>query len=67
MLGDYLLRCLKEGYIHHAKQKLVCKEYTSTWPAATVHQWKKDLQQWYTDPSSDPDPFEEPESGESFY
>lgn len=59
-VGTYLLRCLRTALGMHEEQLAMFIEYSSTFPPETVARWRGAVEEWYEDPSSAPDPFEEP-------
>lgn len=50
-----------------AKHERLFEEFTSTFPAATVEEWKRDVEQWEADPKSEPNPFQNARTGTNIF
>ena len=59
-----MLRLLRDATAMYTKQLEIFVSFSATFPIAVVRKWEDILERWYADPTSKPDPFEEPVSRE---
>ena len=62
-IGTYLLRQYVQAREQSRKQRIAFEEHNDLYDSDVTDSWKDMLEQWYEDPSSVIDPFEEPAIG----
>ncbi len=65
LLGELLLRRLREAYDMMLKHQTMFDDFSKTFSQATLSKWQADVERWEADPFTSPDPFVEQEICES--
>lgn len=65
--GRILARRLYEAVAEARVHRPLHDKFTATFSSETISAWSKMIDEWNDDPMKAPNPYEEPEAGESHY